>query len=548
MRRGTDTGGALIAAAVAAGLIVALGAVAVGALIAQGIASPANALGGVLGDPTVWRAVRFTLWQALLSTVLAVGLGVPVAIALHGWREGLPRRVLVVLFAMPLALPQIVAVLGVVALYGERGAVTGALAAIGLDPGSIYGLSGILLAHVFFNMPLAARIVLGALSVVPIEYERLASQLGMTAWDRLKLVYWPAMRASVAGAASLVFMLCVSSFAVVLVLGGGPRATTLEVALYQALTFDFDIARAVVLTALQLTIAVGAVAIFASIGGSAEAGVGVGVGRGRRAAVSRTHTRIAVVAVPVVAALFVAGPFVAIVARGLGAELGTLIDQSSVRAAITTSLTLGAMSAVLALGLASAMAAGVVAMASQRRFHGSPSLGETVLAQAPALILVFPPIIIASGWFIALRTVTDVYAAAPYLVVTVNAAMAMPFAARMVLPAMLASAERHGRLCAHLGLGGLTRIRLVVWPVLRAPLVAGFVFAFALSLGDLGVIALFGSEQLQTLPYLILQRMGSYRTQDAAGLALILAVMTMVLMLAAEFFARNANAERGGMS
>ena len=115
----------------------------------------------------------------------------------------------------------------------------------------------------------------------------------------------------------------------------------------------------------------------------------------------------------------------------------------------------------------------------------------------------------------------------------------MPFAARLIHPAMLAAEERNGRLCAHLGLAGMARWRLVTWPVLRAPLVAALAFALALSLGDLGVIALFGSEQVQTMPYLIMQRMGAYRTQDAAGLALILMVMTMALMLAAEHFARR---------
>ena len=45
--------------------------------------------------------------------------------------------------------------------------------------------------------------------------------------------------------------------------------------------------------------------------------------------------------------------------------------------------------------------------------------------------------------------------------------------------------------------------------------------AMALSLGDLGAIALFGSQDVVTLPYLLLQRMGSYRTSDAAGLALV---------------------------
>ena len=46
----------------------------------------------------------------------------------------------------------------------------------------------------------------------------------------------------------------------------------------------------------------------------------------------------------------------------------------------------------------------------------------------------------------------------------------------------------------------------------------------ALSIGDLGVIALFGSEDFTTLPFLLYQRFGTYRIDDAAGLALILTV------------------------
>ena len=75
---------------------------------------------------------------------------------------------------------------------------------------------------------------------------------------------------------------------------------------------------------------------------------------------------------------------------------------------------------------------------------------------------------------------------------------------------------------ASLGISGWNRLRLVDWPSLRRPLATGFAFAMALSLGDLGVIALFGSDAVQTLPYLLLARMGSYRTADAAGLALLL--------------------------
>ena len=54
-----------------------------------------------------------------------------------------------------------------------------------------------------------------------------------------------------------VFILCFNSFAVVLALGGGPQATTLEVAIYQALKYDFNIPEALSFAWTQLAIAGG---------------------------------------------------------------------------------------------------------------------------------------------------------------------------------------------------------------------------------------------------------------------------------------------------
>lgn len=51
---------------------------------------------------------------------------------------------------------------------------------------------------------------------------------------------------------ALVFALCFTSFAIVMTLGGGPKATTIEVAIFQAIRFDFDLAKAVYLSLLQM--------------------------------------------------------------------------------------------------------------------------------------------------------------------------------------------------------------------------------------------------------------------------------------------------------
>ncbi|WP_198147992.1 hypothetical protein, partial [Elstera litoralis] len=59
------------------------------------------------------------------------------------------------------------------------------------------------------------------------------------------------------GIAALIFLLCAGSFTIVLALGGGPGATTLEVALYEALRLDFDPSRAALLALLQTGLCLG---------------------------------------------------------------------------------------------------------------------------------------------------------------------------------------------------------------------------------------------------------------------------------------------------
>jgi len=483
-------------------------------------------------DAYLLSVVRFTLWQAALSTLLSVLPALLVARALSRHPRFFGRGFILQLFAVPLALPAIVAALAVLALYGRAGYFAGIFAALGGEgwPG-IYGISGILVAHVFFNLPLAVRLFLEALQTVPADQWRLASQLGMGSRSAFRLIEWPALRQALPGVAGLVFMLCVTSFTIVLTLGGGPRATTLEVAIYQALRFDFDPARAVALTALQIALTCAVVLALARLGANTTGDANLPVAPRRFLAPGRGETALDASLV-LLALLFVAGPMAATVAAGLDADLARLAGESAVRQATATSIVLALLSALLSAVLSVALVMARRALAL-RRGGGVGRLLEQAADTGAGFVLVVPPIVIGAGWFLLLRNHADVFAVAPVMVVTVNAVMAMPFAVRAIRPAYDAASERHEKLCALLGISGWNRLRLIDWPPLRRPLATAFAFAMALSLGDLGVIALFGSDSVQTLPYLLLARMGSYRTADAAGLALLLGLVCLVLMLAA---------------
>ncbi|MFC0209844.1 thiamine/thiamine pyrophosphate ABC transporter permease [Chelativorans intermedius] len=522
----------------------ALALAAVGLLVGGAFAGLAfEALGAWQGalsafDSYLLRVARFTLWQAALSTLLSVGPALLVARALARHPRFFGRGLILQLFALPLALPAIVAALGVLALYGRAGYFAPLFSALAGErwPG-IYGLSGILVAHMFFNLPLAARLFLAALENVPADQWRLSAQLGMGAVSSFRFIEWPVLRNALPGVAGLVFMLCATSFTIVLTLGGGPGATTLEVAIYQALRFDFDPARAIALTLAQVALTGLVVAMLARLGAAMTGDASLPVAP-RRALFPGRVERGFNAAVILLSLAFVAGPMAATVAAGLRADLARLAGEGAVIAATATSLVLSALAALLCLLLSLSLVMARRALELRRR-AAAPGLLERLSDTGAMMVLIVPPIVIGAGWFILLRHVGDVFAFAPAMVVTVNAVMAMPFAIRAIRPAHDAASARHEKLCLSLGIAGWNRLRLVDWPALRRPAATALAFAMALSLGDLGVIALFGSDRVQTLPFLLLQRMGSYRTADAAGIALFLGVLCLALMFAAGRWGRE---------
>src|SRR5690606_2773429 len=104
--------------------------------------------------------------------------------------------------------------------------------------------------------------------------------------------------------------------AVVLTLGGGPRATTVELAIYQALRFDFDLGRAAMLALVQFGLC-GVAAVIAYRLTLPE-GFGTGLDRGiTRWDATGWVARLTDGVVIGLAALFLLVPLGMVVARGL---------------------------------------------------------------------------------------------------------------------------------------------------------------------------------------------------------------------------------------
>ena len=511
-----------------AGILLFIG-LAVAALLAAGIEAPGS---GPLLDPYIFRVLRFTLLQAALSTILSVALAIPIARALARQTRFPGRLWLLRLMAVPMGLPVLIGAMGLLGIWGRQGIVNQAALAAGLaQPVSIYGLAGILLAHVFFNMPLACRLLLAGIERLPPEYWLMASSLGMPPSAVFRFIEWPALRALIPGIAGLIFILCATSFTLVLMLGGGPAATTIEVAIYQALRFDFDPGRAVALSLVQIVLTGIVLAALALLPTPDDPGPASGK-RPRRIDGEAASARFWDGMLLLLAALFVGLPLFSVVLAGLKADLPKLATQPVFLQALATSLAIALAAGLIAVSASLAIVRARHAIAAARgRNIARRSLGA-LLGSIPSLVLLAPPIVLATGWFMALRPFGDPTNFAVLLIIGINMLMALPFVIRVVEPAYRTHRQHTERLALSLGLQGISRWRLVDWPGLRRPLLTSLSFAMALSLGDLGAVALFGSGNLVTLPWLVYSRLGSYRSNDADGFALLLGLVCLALTIA----------------
>jgi thiamine transport system permease protein len=496
----------------AAGLaILALNLGALGAVWAR-----AEGLGRL--GPADWAAVRFTLLQAGLSALLSVALAVPVARALA--RRAFPgRRLLILLMGAPFVLPSLVAVAAILAVFGRAGLVNQGLAVLGLPPVSPYGLQGVVMAHVFFNLPLAVRLILQGWARVPAEHLRLAEALGLPGSARFRLIEAPMLARILPGALAVVFLICLTSFAVALVLGGGPRATTLELAIWQAFRFDFDLGRAAALGLVQTGLGLAALALVAAVWRPGPALGGLdrvppagprGLARGLDALWIGAAAGFLVV--PLAMVVVAGAPHL----PGLPAPVWAAAGRSLVVAGLTVAM-------LAALGAALVLAA-VLAPRGGRLFEAAGIAG-----------LAASPLVIGTGLFIWIRPLADPAAVALPVVAAVNAAMALPFLIRAALPAAQAALADHGRLAAALGLSASGLVRHVLWPRVRRPAGYGLALGAALAAGDLGAIALFApGAQGETLPLALARLMGAYRTAEAAGAALLLMALALAVFALVE--------------
>jgi thiamine transport system permease protein len=467
----------------------------VAAIVARGLSR--GGVADVVRDRALRKVAWFTLWQAVVSTLLTLAAGLPLAFVLSRYRFT-GRRFVESAMIVPFVLPTV----AVGAAYRA------------LLPGRWQqSVVAIVIAHVFFNVAVVVRTITPLWRQLDHRRNDAAATLGATPLQVVRTVTVPFLAPALATAASIVFLFTFTSFGVVLLLGG-PRRRTIEVEIFQRMAQQLDLRTASALALVQLVALAGALAATNRRANRTTVS--------SRVANSTRPTRHGVLALVLgVAAVFFVAPMLALATRAGG---WSHVFDSTARHAIQRSVSTALVAALIATvlgGMAS------VAIAARARSGGLLNtaivlpLGTSAVTVGFGLLITFnrAPLDLRGRW---------------RMIPSAHALIGLPFVVRTAVPVLRAIDPRQRDAAATLGASGWRTWLTIDAPRLRHALVVGFGFSFSISLGEFGASSFLARRTGPTLPILIgdlLGKPGAAVRERAYALALVLATVTAVVMI-----------------
>jgi thiamine transport system permease protein len=504
--------------------------------------------GVVLGDSYYLGRIWFTVWQAAVSTMLTLVVGLPAAY-LFARHEFPGKTVLKALTTLPFIMPTIVVAMGFIALLGPQGLVNTALAGMFGDDGPRVRVTNtltiIFMAHAFYNYAIVVRMVSAFWSNLSPRFGESAAMLGAGRIRTFTHVTLPLLMPSLLSSAVLVFVFSFTSFGVVLVLGG-PRFATLEVSIYELTVklFQLDVAGALALVQLAFTSAF--LLVYTRL--QAQSAVPITFVPEDAATRQRRGFRdVAVLIAIVVGLLVMLSPLGALVERAVSSSggysltyfVGLFTDDRgsyfhlSPLIVIWNSIRFALASMVIALAVGTAASYVIV------RRRGRSGVVDA-LFMAP---LGVSAVTLGFGFLVAFNRAPIDLRGSWLILVIAHSLVAYPFVIRSVLPVLRGMPPHLNESAALLGATPLNVFVHVELPIIARALLVGATFAFAVSMGEFGASLLLVRPEFTTIPVAIFRLLGqpgeSNLGQALAMSTLLMAVVTVGFVAIERFRYRN---------
>jgi thiamine transport system permease protein len=490
------------------------------------------------------RVFLFTFYQAALSTLLTLLLGLPAAYLFS--RYDFPGKTLLrALTAVPFMLPTVVVAAGFSALLGPRGLLSTLFPFFSFP--FVGTLSAILVAHVFYNTTIITRVVGNALSSLDPKLDAAARSLGADPSRVWWNVTFPLLRPALLSSSLLVFLFDFTSFGVVLLLGGSQFAT-LEVEIYLRVLRLPNLPLAALLSVIQLICTIVFSVLYSRFASRSVIQTAPRSAEANIRKPKNLREKILITAFVFLLTSFFLLPLSALPFRSLFRIEADRGQRGDVQYGFTTDyyteLFVNRRGSVFyvppiqatvnSLGYAGATVALSLFLGFPAAFAlAKPTRLERVLDPIIMLPLGSSAVMLGLGFILSYGA----WLTSPWLVPFAHTLVALPFVIRALQPAIASIPQRLRQAASSLGASPVEVWKNIDFPILRRATLAAATFAFTISLGEFGATLLISRPEYPTIPVAIerfLSQPGGLNYGQAMAMATILMLLTITSILLIE--------------
>ncbi|MGA9397531.1 MAG: iron ABC transporter permease [Anaerolineaceae bacterium] len=493
------------------------------------------------------RPLTFTIFQAVVSTVLTLCIGIPGAYVLsHFYFKG--RELIKAALIVPFILPTVVVASCFNSLLGPHGVINELLITLlHLQSPPLALLNSfwaIILGHIFYNTSLVILVVGEAWSKMNPNFEASARVLGTNRFQTALHVTFPLLAPSVLASSLLVFIFDFTSFGVVLLLGG-PAFATLEVEIFIQATQMLNLRLATIMSLIQIIMTLGLAAIYARVSRGQSFELTPHFKRGEALNSAPFPQKLFSLGVLTILFIFFFTPLVALVTRSMTsyqpgsstsiplfgnaswsyyAELfinrrGSLFYVPPYEA-VLNSLLFAAITLLIALPL------GVLIVLALRQPHRINRILDPLIM----LPLGSSAVTLGLGLLLAFNTTVLYKIPFPVLLPIAHGLVALPLVVRIIQPAIDAIPVNLAFSARVLGADRWHVLRDVELPLLKQPVIVSAIFAFSVSLGEFGATTFLNRPDYPTIP-IVIYRFLTQPGQVNYGQAMAMSTILMVICI-----------------
>jgi len=467
------------------------------------------------------RIIFFSFYQAFLSALISCILSIPFSLALNRHKDLKLIRFIISLCGFSFVIPSILIVFSVIKIFGYNGFLNTYFNFYNfISIESIYGLKAILIAHILLNTPFATRLFVQNLNNIPKKYYEISESMNLTFSGNIVKLEIPIIKQSLFAVFSIIFSLCFLSFAIVMALGGSPKNSTLEVAIYQYALFDINFNKAVLLSFVQIIICITFILIgFYKFRGSNFFEVN---------AINYKHPHknnnlisLFDFCLILIFIIFLFSPIFLIYIEFIKSIFSSIhLTYSFIRAllnSIIISLSTGLLVSCFGLIIS------YLLVINHKNY-----IFQQLLFLLSSIILIISPIIFSLGYFIFFQPIIHYSYLKFFLVILINVFFLLPFAILIFFNNFknLYLSFNDFRKTYRIDLLSFFKI---LFPLFRKNCLYVLSFSIVITFGDFTIISFFRSNNFETLPSYLFKLISTYKFNEASFVAGMILLFSMII-------------------